>query len=52
MKNLIFVFKFISYGIKRDDFVFIYVICCKEYRKYRSLIKYVVVDLYKVIFVV
>lgn len=52
MKNLTFVSKFTSHGIKRDDFAFIHVICCKEYRKYRSLIKYVAVDLHKATFVV
>lgn len=52
MKNLTFVSKFTNHGIKRDDFAFIHVICCKEYRKYRSLIKYVAVDLHKATFVV
>lgn len=52
MKNLTFVSKFTSHGIKRDDFAFIHGICCKEYRKYRSLIKYVAVDLHKATFVV
>lgn len=52
MKNLTFESKFTSHGIKRDDFAFIHVISCKEYRKYRSLIKYVAVDLHKATFVV
>lgn len=52
MENLTFVSKFTSHGIKRDDFAFILLISCKKYRKYRSLIKYVAVDLHKATFVV